>query len=327
MRRLAQAGFKKDFVRPAILPDWWDERCEADVTLLPDIEIRVARFLGLPLSAVRDPDIALTPPAYAGAQLRRVRDLNRDRLGPAIHSAMQIAAAVVRSLRSDVSPASLPPPDGVAWRAQIQRATMAVNLDDVLGGSWQLGIPVVALDVLPSPKFQGMAAVVEGRPVILLGHRHEEPSHVAFIIAHEVGHIAVGDCAAEYPVVDEEEEAADDAEMEQRADDFATRVLVGKEAISLIAADVNFRSLAREAIQSERETGVDAGAVIFAWARRTGDYAKASMAVKALYRASGAQRAIRRHFDRHIDLDSATESDRALLRCIHGDPERNETAG
>lgn len=326
MRRLAQAGFKKDFVRPAILPDWWDEGCEADAALLPDLEIRIARFIGLPLAAVRDPDIALTPPAYAGAQLRRVRDLNRDRLGPAIHSAMQIAAAVVRSLKNNVPSTSLPPADGVAWREQVRGTKTTVNLDDILGGSWQSGIPVVALDVLPAPKFQGLAAVVEGRPVIVLGHRHDAPSHVAFIIAHEIGHIAAGDCAVDHPVVDEEAEAADDTQMERCADDFATRVLVGQDTIPPIVADVSFRTLASQAIQYERERGVDAGAVIFAWARRTGDYAKAAMAIKALYRAAGAQRAVRRHFEQYVDLDSATESDRALLRCVHGDPERNETA-
>ncbi len=326
MRRLAQAGFKKDFVQPAIFPDWWAEECEADASLLPDIEIRIARFLGLPLSSVRDPGIALTPPTYVGAQLRRVRDINRDRLGPAIHTAIRIAGAVVRSLRSDVPSASIPPTEGVAWREQILEGKIAIKLDDVLRGAWQRGIPVVAVDVLPSPRFQGLAAIVEGRPVILLGHRHDEPSHAAFVIAHEGGHIAAEDCTPGHPVVDEMEEAADDAEMEKRADEFATRVLVGAGTIPDISPEVNFRELASQASKFERASGVDAGAVIFAWARRTGDYAKASMAVKALYRASGAQRAIRQHFDRHVDLNSANESDRALLRCVHGDPERDETA-
>ena len=51
------------------------------------------------------------------------------------------------------------------------------------------------------------------------------------------------------------------------------------------------------------------------------------MAVKALYRGSGARQQLRQLFDRHIDLEAATESDRALLRCVYGEPERDETAG
>ena len=54
LRRLSKAGFERDFVQRAVLPDWWDERCADDPRLVQDIEIRVARFLGLSISAVSD---------------------------------------------------------------------------------------------------------------------------------------------------------------------------------------------------------------------------------------------------------------------------------
>jgi hypothetical protein len=326
MRRLSQAGFKNDFVRPAILPDWWDATCAQDPSLLPDVEIRVARFLGLPLSAVRDTGTALVAPSYPGAQLRRVRDLDRDRLGPAIHSAIQIAAAAVRSLRDSVPIPIVPPSDGLGWREEIARVRTAVTLDDIVGDLWLRGIPVVPLDVLPAPSFQGAACIVEGRPVIVLAYKHDEPGLVAFRVTHEAGHIAANDCAPNQPVVDEEEEILDDTEMERRADRYATRVLVGGGSVPLVNGS-DFKELARGASQLETTSGIDAGFIISAWASRTGDYPKASMAVKALYRGSGARRLLRKHFDRHVDLEIATEGDRALLRCVHGDPERVTPAG
>jgi len=170
-----------------------------------------------------------------------------------------------------------------------------------------------------------MACVVQGRPVVLLGHKHDEPGRAAFIVSHEVGHVARGDCTPDRPVVDELEEAPDDTDIEVAADLYATRVLVGADAPPEISAD-NYRDLATGAGQLEREAGVDPGAVIFAWARREGDYAMASMAVKALFVASGARRALRDHFERNVALDSAGESDLALLRCVVGDPERDATA-
>ena len=88
MRRLSKAGFEKGFVRPALLPDWWDETCDRDPDLLSDFEIRVARFMAMPISSVRDPNTTLVPPSYSGAQLRRVRNTDEDRLTPAIHSAI-----------------------------------------------------------------------------------------------------------------------------------------------------------------------------------------------------------------------------------------------
>lgn len=323
MRRLARAGFKKEFVCPAILPDWWDESCATDPDLLQDIEIRVARFLGLPLNVISDAGATLVSPTYPGAQLRHVRDIDRDRIAPAIHSAIRIAAAVVRSLRTPLASISLPPADGLAWRSQILRNETRLSLTDITADLWARGIPVIPLEQVPAPSFQGIACIVDDRPVVLLAHKHDEPGRAAFLIAHEVGHIAAGDCAPDEPVVDEAEEITDDADIERRADEYASHVLTGSGSIPVIDGE-NFKTLALGASKIEVETGADASAVIFAWARRTGHYTQAAMAVKALYRHTGARRQLRQLFDRNVDLSAATESDRALLRCVHGDPERDE---
>jgi len=238
---------------------------------------------------------------------------------------MRIAAAVVRCMREAPSPAEVPHADGFAWRNAIQRNGPAVSLQNIVGDLWARGIPVVPLDVLPAPSFQGIACVVENRPVILLAHRYDELGRVAFLVAHEAGHVSAGDCTPGQPVVDEEEEIADDTDIESRADRFATRVVIGDDAVPDVDGG-SFKQLAHLAAIAERTKGADASAVIFAWARRTGDYAKATMAVKALYRGAGARRQLRLAFDSYVDLNAATESDRALLRCVHGDPERDEAA-
>ena len=309
---------------PAILPDWWDEGCAKDPSLLQDIEIRVARFLDLPLAVVRDASTALAPPAYPNAQLRKVRDVDPERLGPAIHSALRIAAAVVRSLRDGVPDPVVPPPDGLAWRDSIARAGPAATLDEILDDLWLRGIPVVPLDVLPTPSFQGIAWIVDSRPIILLGHKHDEPGRIAFRVVHEAGHIAAGDCAPDRPVIDEEDEVIDDSDIERKADRYATQVLVGADSAPVVEQAENFKQLASCAADLEHETGADASFIISAWAAQTGDYAKASMAVRALYRGVGARQKLQQHFVQHVDFDAANESDCALLRCIHGDPEQDE---
>ena len=319
-RRLASAGFKRDFVRQAILPDWWDESGEQDQSLLPDIEIRVARFLGLPLSIVRDADAPLRSPHYSGAMLRRVRDIDGDRLSSAIHAAIKIAGAVTRCM-DGTPPASVEiPPDGPSWRSAIERASVHITLEDILGDLWRRGIPVVPLEMLPTPSFQGLACIVEGQPMILLGHKHDQPGHVAFIVSHEVGHISSGDCTPEHPVVDEEGLIRDDSGIERWADKYATQVLVGADTAPVVNGN-DFRELAQNAANLEIEHGADAGAVIYAWAARTRDYSQASMAVRALYRDSGARRLLRYHFDNNINLEDASETDRTLLRCVYGGQE------
>lgn len=318
LQRLSRAGFAKTFVRSAILPDWWSDACEGDESLLPEVEIRVARFLGLSVSALTGHTVALSIPSYPGAQLRHVRGSDRDKLAPAIHSALQIASAAVRNLDESVSEPSVPPADALAWRKQISSSGDTNRLNAMVADLWQRGIPVVPLESLPTPNFQGLACIVEGRPVVILCQQYDEPGRVAFLIAHEIRHIVSGECKPGSPVVDQVDEIADEAESEREADQYATQVLVGTDTIPEMNANIGSHELANLAAVLERTKGMDAGAVIFTWARKTGDYATATMAVQALYRSRGARRLLRDHFDRHVHIDTASESDGVLLRCIFG---------
>ena len=117
------------------------------------------------------------------------------------------------------------------------------------------------------------------------------------------------------------DEITDDTEIERRADLYATAVLVGDPNVPQVdgVGSKDFKELARQASDLERTAGADASSVIFSWARRTGDYATATMAVKALYRSTGARKQVRELFDRHVDLGAATETDRTLLLCVHGE--------
>ena len=322
-RRLASAGFHREFVRQAILPDWWDASCEQDQEILVEIDIRVSRFLAQPLSVVQDPTVPLTPRAYSGAQLRRVRtNIDSDRLSSAIHAAMQIAGAVARCMPEDFPEFTGFPDNGLSWREEIERSSSTVTLQDIIRDLSSRGIPVIPVEVLPAPSFQGLACIIEERPIRVLGQKYDTPGHIAFITAHEVGHVSSGHCTEDNPVVDEEGSISDNSSMERAADRYATQVLVGEETVPVVGGD-DFRQLAQNAFILEMERGVDAGMSIYAWAARTGNYPQATMAVRALYRGSGGRQLLRDFLRRNVDLDDASETDRALLRCVFGEEERD----
>jgi hypothetical protein len=319
MRRLAQAGFSKSFVTTAILPDWWEADCASDPTLLPDLEIRVARFLGDSISTIRDASTSLAAPTYAHAQLRRVGNIEADRLRPAIHAALAVAGAIVRNLKADIPDPVTPPLNALEWRQEVLgTADRSVTLDLLLEALAKRGVPVVPLQTSPEPKFQGLACVVAGRPVVLLGHQIQDPGRVAFIVSHEAGHIAAGDCDADAPVVDADDEADDTSQIERAADLYAIRTLTGRDTVPQVEAE-NFKVLAQRAFDIESRDGVDAGVVIANWARRHSDYMTAGMALKALYRSQGANVLVREQLISLVDMTNASESDRLLLRCALGD--------
>lgn len=317
LRRLSKGGFKRDFVHSAILPDWWDDALESDATLLPDIELRIARFLGLPLAEVRNPAQPLAAPAFQSTVLRKTPSTSVEALRPAIHAARRVAEAVIRNMgdkRLSTIPAT--PED---WRRELVTGTSPVTLDVMLSDLWRRGIPVIPMEHLPAPTFQGMACVIDGNPVIVIGHMHDIPSRVAFFVAHEAGHLAAGDCSGGKAIVDESETGPDSSDMEKRADHYASRVvLAGVDPRRLSGAD--YRDLALNAHTLQQQTGADAGALIFHWARRNGDnFAVANLAVKALYQAKGARHTMARFVTENLNIKDASETDRALLGLVTGD--------
>ena len=325
MQRLARAGFRRQFVNTALLPDWWDEAYADDPNILPDIEVRIARFFDTSIEDIRNVEIPLAPPSYNGVQLRQVRrNMRQSRLRPAIHTALRVSQAVVRNLRcTGTATAPIPPSDALEWRRILLSGNdgRPVRLENALSDLWARGIPVIPLQELPSPSFQALACFVDNHPAIVLGHKYDEPGRVAFLVAHEAGHLATGDCSSESPVVlDAEDAEPDDSDIERAVDRYAVNLLLGEETVAIPECeDLDAKVLAQKAFELEGETNADASSIIYAWAAKKLQYKTARAAVEALYRAVGARHQARTLFDKYVDLESAGESDRSLLRCVYGE--------
>ena len=320
MSRLSSAGFKKPFVHAALLPDWWDDDCSENPNVLPDFEIRVARFLHCSLSHIRNASVALSASTETGPRLRKVRSVRGDRLDPAIHTAVEVAKAVVRNLTEGQQPV-IPSRDPLVWRDKLtSELNGTIQLRDILNHLWSTGIPVVQLnDYVPRPRFQALACVVEDHPVVVLGHKYEEPGRVAFLVAHEIGHISAGHCTEAITMLDENAEVDDDSPYERVADEYAQDFLVGPEVPTIIhdGEQLDARALAERASQIEATTGADASYMIYRWAAKTLDYPMATAAVRALYRASGAQRQLSDLYLANVHAIDASESDMGLLQCVY----------
>ena len=157
-----------------------------------------------------------------------------------------------------------------------------------------------------------MAAIVDGRPIIVLAHDLDAPARLAFLVAHEVAHIVNGDCSPDRPVVDDEEEIPDQSSIERLADDFAAAVLTGGAQVPAIEAS-QYKELAIKAAEVEKKLGVDASSVVWAWARKSGNYALATMAAQALYCTKGGKQCC---VPNSISTSTSTRRPIATVRCF-----------
>ena len=76
----------------------------------------------------------------------------------------------------------------------ILRQARFVNLPQLLTFCWATGIPVIQLRVFPLPqkRMQAMTVKVNEKYAILLGYESEYYARMAYILAHEIGHILRG---------------------------------------------------------------------------------------------------------------------------------------
>jgi hypothetical protein len=306
------------------LPDWWDSECEKDPTLVADLEIRLSRFLRVPLQVIQDPTAKLKSPVYANARLRRVAKEGAPHPDPTIHAALSVAGAVLRSLRRPLPPVELPPDDAGQWHQHLSQGAGGL-LEAAVSDLWLRGIPVLHVDVLPNVRFQGLACILEGRPLVVLGHDIELPARLFSHLAHEVGHIVASDCAEGAPVIDESDETPDRSQMERNADRYSVTSALGESPPEPPSgtARTDFKRLAQAASTAARSSGLDIGSLIWFWTTKTREFPTGMLALKAVYRHLGGDRIIRAKFDENVDLSAASDTDRALLRCVKGDPDRN----
>jgi hypothetical protein len=104
------------------------------------------------------------------------------------------------------------------------------------------------------------------------------------------------------------------------ADLFAMKTMLGVEAAPELTAgpNQNAKVLAQHALELERASGADASTSIFAWARLTLDYPTATLAVRALYRDTGARRILGALCSEYLDFTAGSETDQTLLRSVQG---------
>lgn len=287
---LESAGFPRA-LQKSLLPEWVTSDVLADDAASFEVAAILAKRLGLrtsPLLQGEEPSVEL---------LRR-RETKYKRSIPSKSKNVMAATSVAAFVAETVAAA-------VDRRVIAFDGTAQALRDDVLGRfpghwlglrnllmrCWAGGVPVVFIAQLGPgiAKMDGMVVQTASRPVIVLSKGSELWAWQLFILAHEIGHIALGHVAADEILIDEDlgatSYALDDADAdEQAADRFAIELLNGRpEATYAVStARVNGAELARAAFDYGKSHHIDPGHIALNYAHSADNWKVGQAAAKIL---------------------------------------------
>jgi hypothetical protein len=146
-RRLTALGFDAKFIRAAVLPEWWEDALAEVPANRALAETAIARQLGLPVGALRDPQRELHLPPLTHLKLKRNHGTRPKDIQPALVIAQRVARIVVERSRHSTSFAQRLAAIDVRNCLRAQRCS--ADLDSLVDLCWEQGISVVHLSRLP----------------------------------------------------------------------------------------------------------------------------------------------------------------------------------
>jgi hypothetical protein len=279
-RLLLDRGLSRNSI-DAAWPGWWadaDDRSAADrarlrKALADRLGLEPDRLLGDRVEFVWRDD----------ARYKHLRSETADELAALTSFGMAVGGYLLDAL----GPArSLPPLEAASLRAALLKERPWVDLSGLLAIAWGVGIPVAHLRVFPLPakSMQAMVVAREGRFAVLLGKDASYPAPVAFTLAHELGHIALGHLDGAIGLVDLEADDGDDPD-ETAADRFALALLSGSAdpIVEPGAARFSGAELAKAAVTAGRKHAIEPGSLALILGHQSGRFDIAQRALEGIY--------------------------------------------
>jgi len=325
IKRLEIAGFAGDFVRTC-LPDWWDDQAEESDSSWLQLQLGLAQRLSIEPLSLFDEDAPL-----------RLSDVGRPKFKHlALSEAQQRAAngfsnGLARLLLAATQEGTHElPPSALDLRDLLLAGTNDswVGLGQLLSLCAAVGIPVAHLTAFPAG-VKGMAAMttsIGARGVIFTARKPIHPAQLAFYVAHELGHIALGHVRDGRSIVEaltldpqETEDSVPPDDEEVAADRFAFEVLTGQPALHVQGPSDRgtARELVDKAISTGRALRIDPGLIILCFGRESDRWPLAGAALKMLPDHDVAVTAqINRALRTQLDPEMLSSEDRAYIDAV-----------
>ena len=279
----------------AAWPRWWSDDAEHSPSARADLRFGIARRLGLdPRTLFASED----EPRFMWSEEARFKHLRDE--GELERSGIASFGRAVASILIAASPEPRAELRGVPAN-EIRMQLLAsgvpyIGLGDLLVFGWVIGVPIAHLRVFPWPqkRMAAMAVSLRARSSILLGRDSHFPAPIAFYVAHELGHIALGHLKEDRLIVDldddETSELTDGDDEERAADAFALELLTGAPQPTVLSTHgqpVSGRELARACLASAEGLQIEPGMLAQCFGYSTGAWDTVNVALRHIYPDAG----------------------------------------
>lgn len=243
-----------------LAPDWFGSALESGSGFL-EAKLFLAKNFGLRL----DQNGKLQRSSAVPTKFKTRANIDISEVVSAQHMAASCARTVASSFDTPVSAFGLLP-DALRSKAFNLTNRPWFDFEVLVNLSWSLGVPVLYLPNIPAAgkKMDGLVTFVLGRPVVVLT-RKSHPDWLLFILAHELGHIAMGHLEASEGASILDEKISDDADydvQEKEANEFAVSVLTPGGRKLRLQQLMSANKFSQLALSYGREHGISPGHVI-----------------------------------------------------------------
>ncbi len=321
-RRLRAVGLSKVYVRKTILPDWWNDDAATNPAAFAEGLVFLSRHLGLDLRTLQDRSQAVAFRDFGACKFKKSKGVTDDDL--ALARAMGTRLAQLANLATTTPYHLLPRSAGMIRGEILGLCEPWVNLSNLMDYCWSLGVPVVHMSPFSGTKRpdrmkcpDGMTAIVDGRPVIVLCKEHRFSAWPLFILAHEMGHVALGHIENDGALIDESMNDNPRDDEEDAANAFAVELLTGNARMQFTTTGrwPNARELAESAMEIGSRERIDPGHVVLNYAHSMdGKFFPVANAALALIEPErDALRLARRKMAENLDWSALPEDSSEFL--------------
>jgi len=314
--RLSTAGVKRRFLDKVVLPSWWEDSIAATPGGLREVAGYICAHLGYSLGSLLDEKQPLTFAHTGAVKYKKTKGVTDEAVALATHYALGVVRAVATAMTDLPAVAAVPSPE--EWRKELLALSDKpwVCLSHILKAAWELGIPVIHLKNLPegAKKPDALTTIAGERPVIVVMNARKSPSWIAFIVAHELGHIHHKHLKPGQTLVDEKIDETSDEKDEGEANDFASLLLTGHRDLGLsFTCRLGIPQLAAAAAAFGKSYRIAPGVAALNYGFTTGGWPLAIGAVSQLEKDDDAAKDLNQAMKAHLVLESLSEDTREWI--------------